>query len=454
MQLALSARVAAYLALTASLASLVSGATLFEGATLIVDARQPAVENGAILIDHGNIVKVGRRGEIKLPTGAIRVDLTGKTVIPAMVDAHVHLGYQKGLSYAAENFTRENLVAQLNLYAYCGVAAVLSLGTDLGDLPFQIRADQEAGRLGGALYRTAGKGFGAANGGGPGTPALKGSAYEVTDEAQAREWVRKEIARKADIIKIWVDDRGGTVPKLTPPLYAAIIDEAHKHGSRVIAHVYYLEDAKRLLRAGIDAFAHMVRDKEWDDETIALMKQRNIAVMPNMGIAATRAEPTTPAWLDDPLLRETADPAVIERVRESFAKRSPEAMQTAQKTYRIMEHNLARLNREGIRIVFGGDAGAVPDHFYAYSAHRELRLMVAAGMTPAQALSTITVNSSEFLRLPDHGTLDAGKAADFVILNANPLDNIANTMQIADVYLRGEKLNRATLLPSKASAKN
>ena len=149
-----------------------SPSVLFEGGRLIVDARRPPIEHAALLINRGRIVKAGRQGDVKAPAGAIRVDFSGKTIMPAIVDAHVHLGYQVGLNFAAENFTRETLVDQLNRYAYSGIAAVLSLGTEPGELPFQIRGEQDAGRLGGALFLTAGRGIAAPNAG-PGTPELK-----------------------------------------------------------------------------------------------------------------------------------------------------------------------------------------------------------------------------------------------------------------------------------------
>jgi len=419
-------------------------ATLFEGERLIVDARRTPIENAALLIDNGRVAAVGKKGSVKAPAGALRVNLTGKTVIPALVDVHVHLGYQKGLVYSVENFNRDNLIDQLNRYAYCGVAAVLSLGTDLGDLPFELRSEQDAGKLGGALYRTAGHGFAAPNAG-PGTPELKAAAYGVTTEQEARKLVRDETARHVDFIKIWVDDRNGTVQKLRPDLYRAIIDEAHKHGTRVIAHVYYLDDAKDLARAGIDAFAHLVRDREMDDEVVGLIKQHDILVMPNIAISENGAHGEPPVWLNDPLLHEVAPEAVIERVRASYARRSTDGVARAQKVYRDMQRSLAKLNSAGVRIALGTDDGAVRDHFYAYTALRELQLMVDGGMSPQQTLTAATVTSAEFLRLKDYGTLEAGKSASFIVLDANPLDDIGNAKKISNVYLRGQEVDRQAL---------
>ena len=417
---------------------------LFEGGRLIADARRPPIENAALLIDRGRVVSSGRKGDVKAPAGALRVDFTGKTIVPALVDAHVHLGYQVGLNFAAENFTRETLVDQLNRYAYAGIAAVLSLGTEPGDLPFQIRAEQEAGRLGGALFLTAGRGIAAPNAG-PGTPELKAAAYGVTTEDDARRAVREQVARNVAFVKIWVDDRNGTVQKLSPALYRAVIDEAHTLNTRVIAHIFYLDDAKDLARAGVDAFAHLVRDKEVDEELVGLMQQHSIAQMPNIAISENGIYAAPPAWLDAPLLREVEPAAVIDRVRSSYARRSPEAVARAKATYAVMERSLARLEAAGVPIVLGTDDGAVRDHFYAFTAHRELTLLAHAGMTPARILDVATRATAAFLRLPDLGTLDPGKRADFIVLGANPLDDIANTQKIDAVYARGAALDRASL---------
>ena len=417
-----------------------AAAIVFEGERLIANTRLAPIDDAALLVENGHVVKIGKRGELKLPPGTTHVNLTGKTVMPALIDPHVHLGFQKDGSYAAENFTKENVIDQLNRYAYAGVAAVMSLGTDINGAELQVR---DEGKTATRLF-TAGRGFAAPNAG-PGTPAMRGSSIGVTTEAEARQGVRDQLAQKADIIKIWVDDRNRTVKKLEPVLYRAIIDEAHKHGARVVAHVYYLADAKDLARAGVNAFAHLVRDKELDDEAVALIKQHEIFIMPNLGLAEMRTHSLVPAWLGDPLFRTVTPAAIVDRMRASYLERTQESLAPGQKTYHIMQRNLARLNAAGAIIGFGADSGAVPDYFHAFNTHRELQLMVEAGMTPMQVLTAVTATSAQFLKLADHGTLEQNKAADFLVLDADPLSDIANTRKISRVYFRGEEVNRAAL---------
>ena len=170
--------------------------------------------------------------------------------------------------------------------------------------------------------------------------------------------------------------------------------------------------------------------------------------MPNLAISENGSHGVVPAWLHDQLLHETAPADVIERVRGSFARRSADQVERSKTTYSGMQRTLAKLTSAGAVIGFGTDDGAVRDHFYAYTAHRELKLMVQAGMPPAQALAAATRVSADFLRLPDLGTLDPGKRADFIVLDADPLDDISNTQKISSVYLGGRKLDRDAMRAS------
>ena len=227
--------------------------TVFEGARVIIGDGRAPIDNATFIVAGNRFTQVGRAGDLKLPAGATRVNLAGKTVMPMIIDTHTHLSQ-----------TREMLITDLTRRAYYGVSAALSLGQDTTDVSFQIRTETAAGKIpGAARFFTAGRGIT-----GP-EPGRTMAPHWVTTLAEARAAVDEEAAKKVDIIKFWVDDRMGTVKKLTPELYTAVIDEAHKKGLRTISHIYTLEDAKGTLRAGLDAFAHGVRDKDLDDEFMA-----------------------------------------------------------------------------------------------------------------------------------------------------------------------------------------
>jgi imidazolonepropionase-like amidohydrolase len=418
--------------------------TVFENARFIVSADRAPIERGSLVVQNGLVTSAGERGSVSVPTSAVRVDLAGKTVMPAIVNAHIHLGFQRGDLFAAESYSRENILDQLNRYAYAGVAAVLSLGTDAGPIPDAIRAEQRSGTLGGALFRMAGRGI-APPDAGPANAAMKPSAYGVRTEQEARTAVREQAARGVDVVKIWVDDRNGTVPKLSPELARAVIDEAHKHTLKVIAHIFYLDDAKWLARAGVNGFAHLVRDREADDELVTLMREHGVVIIPNMSINQNGMFTAPPDWLADPLFRAVTPAADVERIRASFSGRTPQSVERAVATFRGMERSVARMKAGGVKFAFGTDAGAVRDHGHAFTDHRELEIMVRAGLTPMEAIGAATSGSAELTGLADLGALTPGKSADFLVLDANPLDDIRNTRRISRVYRRGVELDREKL---------
>jgi imidazolonepropionase-like amidohydrolase len=383
------------------------GVVAFEGARLIVGDGK-TIENSAFIVEKGRISQVGTKGQLKIPAGATRVDLTGKTVMPAIVDAHTHMPTE-----------RQALIELLQRKAYYGVAAVISLGQDNNDVAFQVRQEIIPGA---ARLRTAGRGITSPE------PGRTEAPYWVTTEAEARKAVQELAAKKVDMVKIWVDDRDGKYKKLTPALYGAIIDEAHKHSLRVTAHIVTLEDAKGLLGAGLDGFAHTVRDRDIDDEFVSLVKQRkNLFYVPNL---PDRGVKTDMSWLS-----ESVSPDELKKLQEGASTDRP----SAQQVFGIQARNLARMNKEGVLIAMGTDGG-VP-----WSHHLEMADMVAAGITPAQVIVAATRNAAQVLRFDDLGTVASGKSADFIVLDANPLDDITNTRKISAVYLRGAAVDRAAV---------
>ena len=428
------------------------GVTVFEGARLITGEDGPPIDNSAFIVENSKITAVGRKGELQAPAGAARVDLTGKTVMPAMVDVHSHLGFldMANGTMSKANFTRENLTDHLQRYAYIGVAATCSFGTDFGDLPFQMRDEIIPNA---ALYRTVGRGL-AWPGSGPADPSRNDVPYAVTSEEQARAAVRDLAPQKPDFVKIWVDDRGGTATKMTPPIVRAAADEAHKLGFRSVGHIYDLSDAKELLKAGVEGFTHMVRDREVDDEYLALVKERpNVWITPNLGgINLVNPPENRTAWLDGPLVRETIPPVLINLRREALtsgrsgrggAGRGGAGRAAGGSGFQVA--NTRKLKAAGVRLVLGSDAAGDSNRWLGPMTVMELENFVAAGFTPAETIVAATRKAAEVLRLDQLGRVAAGKSADFIVLDANPLDDISNVQKINRVYLRGQEVDRAGL---------
>jgi imidazolonepropionase-like amidohydrolase len=413
--------------------------TLFlKSFTLIDGSGRAPVANAAMVIVDGRIQSAGPADKIKPPSGAQTIDLTGKFVMPGIINLHGHLGNVIGLVQDPKNYTRANLDDNLHTYASYGVTTVVSMGTDR-EPAFDVRSQQRSGRAKTTRIFTAGRGFTGKAGYPTSAAGMKGVPYEVENTAQVKEAINELAGQKVDIVKIWVDDHFGKETKIPMDLSKAIIDNAHGRGLKVAAHIFYLEDARKLIENGLDALAHSVRDKPVDDALIALMKKRGAwqAAATFTREVSAYAYATPPKWLDDPFFTRSVKPDVIAKLKTGKAVPSDPRFADA---LAVAKKNLKRLVDAGVKYGFGTDSGP-PARFPGYFEHLEMELMAEAGLTPSQIIQAASKNSAEFLGAKDLGTLESGKWADFIVLRSNPLSDIKNTRSIESVYIAGNKVN-------------
>jgi imidazolonepropionase-like amidohydrolase len=390
--------------------------TVLTHATVIDGSRSQPQRDITIVMDSGRIRDMGPSSKIPTPAGATVLDLTGKFIVPGIIDAHGHVGAKTE--------------PQLRQYALYGVTSTTSMQTDPDEV-VQVREAQKRGELRGARVSTVKYRF--------------APDPEVVTPQQARAKVDETVAAGADYIKVWVDGGFGTRAKLTPEFCAAVLEQARKHGKLTFGHAYELVDARMLVERGLNVLAHNVRDRQVDSEFISLLKQRNVTLIPTL----VRDEllyvyGDAPAWIDDPFFLKFVPPerlAVLKtKIRDEQVKNPQRALIKA--GFEMNRINLKKLSDGGVRIAFGTDSGGAADRFFiqGYSEHREMELMVQSGLTPMQVIQSFSKGASEALGIDkEFGTLAKGKAADLLVLEKNPLENIANMRSIQTVYLGGKK---------------
>jgi imidazolonepropionase-like amidohydrolase len=411
------------------------GPVWFEGARLIIGDGSVPIEDSAFVVQGDGFTWVGRRGQRRPPFGAARVDLAGKTVMPALIDGHNHIGLvnERDGSNSKANYTRGNLTDQLERYAYYGVSAGLSMGLEADqELAYEMR---EAVLSNAARFLTVGKGIAATPiAGPPGEPRL-GIPYGARTEREGRRHVAELHARGVHFVKIWVDDRNGAVPKIQPNVYRAIIAAAHSNGMEVLAHLSRtsaLADAKDLFQAGVDGFVHLVRDKDVDSEYLALVKAHpRVWSGPNIPMPMTRDTVAS--------LAETLPGSQIERMRAAITQTEVNG-RVPDELFELHCRNLRKIHDAGMVIGLGTDGTGD-----GIGAHEQLAAYTQCGMTTMEAIVAGTGTNAKILRLDRIGTVAVTKEADFVVLDANPLDDIANTRRISAVYLRGKTVDRGAL---------
>jgi len=426
--------------------ALLAETKVFKDFTLIDGIGGPAVAHQAMIVDNGRIAWVGPVARLKVPRTAQVIVLTGKYLLPGLIDGHVHLGTVKDQVQDAKFYIRENIEDQLKTYAAYGVTSVAVYGTDK-NLIYGMRNQQRASRPTEARIFTAGQGivYKGGYGGTVGITTPAATAEEATKE------VDDDADNGADFIKLWMDDEHGMIPvKMPYSMSAAVIAEAHKHHLKAIAHVYYLADAKELLREGIDGFAHEVRDQPVDQEFLDLMKSHG-AWQPS----ATLSRESSYSWaimpfLEDPFFERGVSQGTLDALRSperekqfvlGYARASglPYQKQVFWDYDRIFWQgltNFAAQVKAGIPYGMGTDSGP-PGRFPGFNAHEEMQLMVMDGLTPMQAIVAATGSNAKWLGDNDIGTLAPGKWADLLVLDRDPLQDIRNTRTIDSVYIAG-----------------
>jgi imidazolonepropionase-like amidohydrolase len=398
-----------------------------------------------ILIEGQRIAAIGKNLK---SAGARVLDLKGKTVMPAMISAHVHVGVISGNNQSGTFFTRENVLAQLKKYLDYGVSTVQTLGTDRPIL-FEkgFRDSLMRGLLPGARLFSGGYGFNIPD---PSVSkeSFMGNLYRPVSPDEVPLMMKELNGLNPSMVKIWVD--GSPQTKMKPAIYQKIIQEAHQYQRRVAAHVYYLSDARKLISSGIDVFGHSIRDSVVDDALIAQMKARKIPYIPTLALDKfAHAYMSKPNWFEEPFFKAALEPRVYEMLSspayQNEQKVSAAAVRSAA-AFRIALQNVKKLHDAGVLVALGTDSGAFPIRAQGFAEHLELELLVEAGLSPQDVIRIATLNAARVLRIEkDYGTIEKGKIADLLILDENPLENIRNTRSINAIYKAGVQLSSGPL---------
>lgn len=417
---------------------------LFQNASLIIGDGS-VLTNHDLLIENGLIVSLGEN--LPPPDTGLVVDLQGKWVMPALIDAHAHLGFQSRQSWGADNYDLENLTDNLEQYAYYGFGAVFSAGSDPAEIAQLLTATvRSRNNLPEFLY-AAGL---APPGEGPNNQFLEQTSqvqartgyqvlYGVTDPESARQTVTDLALKGFEFVKIWVDDRGGSQTKLAPEIYRAVAQHAGEAGLKVFVHQQSASDMLDLISAGVDGFLHGRIGRDFTDELIERAVQSDVFVIPNLGLGELRRE----AIGEDQFLT----PFLSQGLRESLSASEIRQMQPERDATNESEliAGFARIETGDLDLVLGTDAGAVPGHPFGYTGHRELEIYVRLGMSPMGALRSATSLAAKHLGLRGLGLLEPGKQASLLILNSDPTSDIRNTRDIHSVYLNGQRVDRSAI---------
>jgi imidazolonepropionase-like amidohydrolase len=378
-------------------------AQAFTGARIIDGTGAQPIENGVLLVRDGRIVAVGTAADVTVPGDAEVIDLRGRTIMPGMINAHGHVA--------------NNTAATLGVYARYGVTTVVSLG---GENARHVALRDAQNPL-----------------------SLQEARLHVAGPVQEHQTVAAAVAGIAQLKTLGVDWVKARVQNGSMPadVYGALITEAHRQGFKVAVHMYDLADAKGLLRAGADVLAHSVRDAPIDAEMLALVDQTDACYIPTLTRdLSTYVYESVPGFFSDPFFLREADLNQINELSRPAAQRAmAENAQRGKDDVAMGQRNLKTLHDAGMRIALGTDSG-LPGRFVGYFEHLELELMADAGLAPMAIIKAATTDAAACMELPDVGALTAGKWADFIVMTANPLEDVTNTRTLESVWMAGKRL--------------
>lgn len=399
--------------------------TALTGGTIIDGNGGTPVTNGVLLIQNGRVIAIGTKENVTIPGNATINDISGKYIIPGIINAHGHVGDAKN-GMEGGNYSRENVIDNLSIYARYGVTTVVSLGLDQQEA-VPLRAVNDTTPPQRARLFIAGE-------------VITGNTPE-----EALKIIDKNHNMGVDFMKIRVDDNLGNSPKMPEEVYRAVIDRSHALGYKIATHMYYLEDARKLLDAGTDMLAHSVRDQPVDNAFIQLLREKQVCYCPTLTRElSTYVYGDTAAFFSDPFFFKEYDSATIQPLKDPTRQlqvRNSQAAKVYKQQLPVAKANLKTLHDNGIPIVFGTDSG-IPTRFMGYFEHLEMKMMADAGLTPMQIIVSATKNAAACMGLKDLGVLAPGNHADFLILDADPLQNIENARKINAVFIGGVQIER------------
>ncbi len=399
------------------------GTLAFVGATIIDGTDSEPLPDSVLVVTDGRVRSVGPRAAVSIPEGAEVIDVSGKYLMPGMINAHGHVGATVGLNANGE-YSTENLIRQLGLYARYGITTVNSLGGDEA-AGFALRNEQYRSSLQRARLFVA------------------GSVIAGVDEQAIRDQVNRNADMGANFIKTRIDDNLGATQKMSRPLFDALVEQAHVRRLPVAVHLFYLDDAKYMLEVGADLIAHSIRDLPVDSEFITSVAEEGVCYIPTLTReVSTFVYEDVPEFFSDPYFLKEADPAVLAEL-QTPERMSRMANSRAAQAYKagleVALTNVGALHAANIPIAMGTDTGP-PARFQGYFEHMELQLMVDAGMSPLDVIRSATGVAADCIGMSDIGTLEPGRWADLSILTANPAVDIANTKTIETVYIAGNRV--------------